>query len=238
MSEKQVIRVYVDERERASYVPRLLTKLGIYVVYKQLSIGDYLVSDEVIIERKTVEDLIRSTFDGRLFDQAKRMGEAYTTPILIVEGELSLIEKITSRRKQVLSALATVALDYGLKLFYTRSQDETAELISLIARRVQAPRPVRIVVHRKPKLSTLEEWQLYIVQSLPYVGPKTAYKLLEKFGTVERIFTASSAELSKIEGIGENKARMIVKIIKTPFTKGQQSKRILSLSDYVELHNE
>lgn len=233
MNERSFVRVYVDERERSSFVPRMLTKLGVYVVFKQLSVGDYLVSEDTVIERKTVEDLVRSVFDGRLFDQAKRISEVYATPILLVEGDVSLVSRVTSRRKQVTSALMSIMLDYGFKVVYTKSQEETAEVIAFIARKLQQPRPTRIVIHKKPKLSTIDEWQLYIVQSLPYVGPKTAYRLLSRFGSVEKVFTASAAELSRIEGIGESKARMIVRVLKTPFMREQGGKRV-SLQEFVE----
>ena len=231
MSQRQ-LRVYVDERERASNVPQYLSKMGIYVLYKQLSVGDYLVGEEVVIERKSVEDLVKSVFDGRLFEQAKRLSEAYTTPIIIVEGDLGKISFITSRRKQVNAALTAVSLDYNIRILYSASVKESAELIALIARKAQSSAPTRMVIHKKPRLSSITEWQLYIAQSLPYVGPRTALRLLERFGTLERIFTASASELSKIEGIGDSKARMIVRILKTPFSPSIPKKREVSLDEF------
>ena len=48
--------------------------------------------------------------------------------------------------------------------------------------------------------------------------------MLEKFGTPLRVFTASSTELSKIEGLGDARAKKIKKMLdrikdETEFTK-------------------
>ena len=61
------IRIVVDEREKNSQVPDLLRMMGVFVDYEQLAVGDYIVSSETIIERKTIHDLINSVYDGRLF---------------------------------------------------------------------------------------------------------------------------------------------------------------------------
>ena len=61
------VRIVADEREKNSQVPNLLKIMGVFVDYEQLAVGDYIVSSETVIERKTVYDLISSVYDGRLF---------------------------------------------------------------------------------------------------------------------------------------------------------------------------
>ena len=61
------VRIVADEREKNSQVPNLLKSMGVFVDYEQLAVGDYIVSSETVIERKTVYDLISSVYDGRLF---------------------------------------------------------------------------------------------------------------------------------------------------------------------------
>ncbi|MGH9999625.1 MAG: ERCC4 domain-containing protein, partial [Nitrososphaeraceae archaeon] len=48
------IRIVADEREKNSRVPNLLKLSGVFVDYKQLAVGDYIVSPETVIERKTI----------------------------------------------------------------------------------------------------------------------------------------------------------------------------------------
>src|SRR5215472_11114691 len=82
-----MIRVIADQRERPSGVPKELQRIGVMVDYRVLDVADYLVRDYAI-ERKSSRDFVSSLFSGRLFDQAHRMGEAYQTSMLIVEGSI------------------------------------------------------------------------------------------------------------------------------------------------------
>ncbi len=216
-------RVYVDTREYQSPVPEKLARLGVIVVKKELDVGDYLVSESIVVERKTVEDLMRSVYDGRLFEQGRRLGETYSMPILLVEGDPSLIYSKTSRHKQVAAALLAVSLDYGVIPVYSRDPSETAELIAWLAKRAQEEKRERIVIRRKPRLSGLAEWQLYLVQGLPYVGPKLAIRLLRRFKTPQAIFNAGFSELSRVSGIGEKRATFILKVLRTPYEAARKA---------------
>jgi ERCC4-type nuclease len=64
---------------------------------------------------------------------------------------------------------------------------------------------------RKPKRQ--KNRQLFILQSLPQVGPKLAKRLLTHFDSIEAVFTASEKELIKVEGIGQEKALKIREIL-------------------------
>ena len=57
------LRIIIDERERKSGIPKLLQKIGINVEVKRLPIGDYIVSHETVVERKSISDFISSIFD-------------------------------------------------------------------------------------------------------------------------------------------------------------------------------
>ena len=63
------VRVVADERERNSRIPELVREAGASVDFAQLPVGDYIVSPEEVVERKTVRDLISSIYDGRLYIQ-------------------------------------------------------------------------------------------------------------------------------------------------------------------------
>ena len=43
----------------------------------RLATGDYLIDDEVLVERKTVADFAASLVDGRLFPQAARLAQSH-----------------------------------------------------------------------------------------------------------------------------------------------------------------
>ena len=86
------LRIIIDERERKSGIPKLLKDIGVNVEIKTLPIGDYIVSHETVVERKSINDLIASIFDGRLFDQCNRLKEHFQFPIILLEGNVDEIE--------------------------------------------------------------------------------------------------------------------------------------------------
>lgn len=59
-------RVIVDVREFRSSLPSLLHASGVEVVPVTLTIGDYVLSPEICVERKSIPDLISSFNSGRL----------------------------------------------------------------------------------------------------------------------------------------------------------------------------
>ncbi len=81
-------RIVVDEREKRSGIPDLLRQAGAVIDFAQLKVGDYIVSPETAIERKTIQDLLHSVYDGRLFVQCSQLNEHYIKPVLIVEGNI------------------------------------------------------------------------------------------------------------------------------------------------------
>ena len=80
------------------------------------------------------------------------------------------------------------------------------------------------------KSNDLEKQQLSSLCSLPGVGEKFAVRMLEKFGTPLKVFTATTAELTKVEGLGEVRAKKIKKILES------QSK-FLKTSNQKTLHD-
>lgn len=218
-------RIYADIREEKSGIPALLESMGVIVVRKQLPMGDYLLGEDTVVERKTSWDYAKSLFDGRLFEQASRLSEHYSNVYLIVEGPL-VPRRYRGRERQLYASLAALTAEYGIRVVHTGGPQETAYFLEALVRKLGVEGQ-RIVVHRKQRLGDVREWQLYIVQSFPGVGPRTAERILEYFGTLERFCTASIAELSRIEGLGEKKASEIKRVLVTPYRRVKQRTKTL-----------
>ena len=155
-------RVIVDEREKGSEVPKYLKRLGLHIVYQLLPVGDYLISPKCAVERKTAEDFVKSIYDGRLFEQLRKLTDEYETAILLVEGDLYSLVDISTRPRSLLGALAYAALGFGAHVFQTPSPRYTAELIATIALHGEYVRPAAPipVPKRKLRARTLEELSL------------------------------------------------------------------------------
>ena len=65
----QTPRVIVDMREFRSDLPPMLHQRGIDIEPVTLEVGDYLLSDDLCVERKSLSDLIGSLNSGRLYTQ-------------------------------------------------------------------------------------------------------------------------------------------------------------------------
>ncbi|RLF84323.1 DEAD/DEAH box helicase, partial [Thermococci archaeon] len=214
------IVIYIDSRELKSQVPKVLKELGAHLEIKTLDVGDYIVSEDVAIERKAANDFIQSIIDGRLFDQAKRLKEAYARPVIIIEGEVYGIRNI--HPNAIRGALAALTVDWEIPVLFAKDAGEVASYIYLIAKREQEERKKEVAVRSEKKALTLAERQRLIVEGLPYVSATLAKRLLKHFGSVERVFMAKESELMQVEGIGEKIAREIRKVITAPYEEKEE----------------
>jgi DNA excision repair protein ERCC-4 len=98
-------RIVVDERERRSGIPDLLRQAGALIDFAQLKVGDYVVSPKTAIERKTIQDLLNSIYDGRLFVQCSQLNEHYAKPVLIVEGNIVDLMDIPEEQEEDIGEL-------------------------------------------------------------------------------------------------------------------------------------
>lgn len=78
-------RVVVDVREFRSSLPSLCHGRNMVVVPCMLTVGDYVLTPNICVERKSIKDLISSFQDGRLFNQAETMFQYYKNPMLLIE---------------------------------------------------------------------------------------------------------------------------------------------------------
>ena len=209
--QNQELVVYVDSREGNSKVIRALDTIGVKVKVNTMAVADYQVSEEVAIERKTAKDFVDSIVDKRLFKQARMMMEEFKKPIMILEGDDFYSGFINPNA--IRGAMTSIALDYGISIIPTRTAEDTAAMIKRIATREQKgeKRSIQIRTERKPQ--NLWEQQLFIIESLPGIGPVHAKRLLEHFGTVRKVLEADEKKLQEVEGIGKKTAKNIREVI-------------------------
>ncbi|KAI0794969.1 hypothetical protein C8Q75DRAFT_748299 [Abortiporus biennis] len=80
-------RVIVDMREFRSSLPSLLHASNLLVVPVTLTVGDYILTPDICVERKSIPDLVSSFNSGRLYTQCELMSVHYKQPILLIEWE-------------------------------------------------------------------------------------------------------------------------------------------------------
>lgn len=212
--DSEKIKIIVDYREAKNEVFSNLKCFDAHIIQDQLKIGDYICSDRVCIERKTVYDFIESMIDQRIFKQASDMLSCFERPLFIIEGnpQFLFLER-DIHPNAVRGILAALAIDYRIPLIWTKDAKETAHQIYWIARREQVNEKRSIAIRCPAKTENLSEQQEFLVAGLPFVNTKLSKKLLQTFKTPKRIFTAKPETLMKVEGIGEKKAKKIWEVL-------------------------
>lgn len=154
-------RVVVDVREFRSSLPSLLHGRSNMVVPCMLTVGDYVLTPNICIERKSVKDLISSFKNGRLFNQAETMLQHYKSPMLLIEFEqnksftldsfgtdhtTATLSSSGSDAKDVQSKITLLTLAFPrLKVIWSSSPYQTAEIFEELKKQQVEPDPIRAV---------------------------------------------------------------------------------------------
>ncbi len=215
------IGIVADQRELDSTIARdLSTREGIDTRLKTLDVGDYVLSDRVAVERKSVADFLDTLTGGdrSIFEQVGDMARYYARPVVIVEGE-GLYEERNVHPNAIRGALASLAVDFGASVLRTTDESDTADLLAVIAGREQDTADREISVHGEKSSKTLAEQQEYVVGAIADIGPVTARSLLAEFGSVEGVLTAREDDLTAAEGVGEVTAERIREVVGSEYDR-------------------
>jgi len=214
------VEIVADQRELDSTIARdLSTREGIETRLETLAVGDYVLSDRVVVERKTVEDFLDTLTGGdrSMFEQVGDAARNYSRPVVIVEGG-DLYGERNVHPKAIHGALASLAIDFGASVMQSADEAETADLLEVIATREQEQEDREVSVHGEKQSKTLTEQQEYVVASIAEVGPVTARALLSDLGSVEAVMTADEEALLEVEGIGPVTAERIREVVSSSYS--------------------
>lgn len=151
---KEPPRIIVDHREFRSSLPGLIHAKFITLVPLMLTVGDFVLSPRICVERKSVTDLISSFKDGRLYTQCEAMFRYYEQPCLLIEfdesksfslepfseapgygGATSIAGTVTSTetaklmQEKIQTKLVILLLHFPrLKIIWSSSPSQTAEI--------------------------------------------------------------------------------------------------------------
>ena len=215
----QAHSLLVDHRELGSELAaRLVADPAWSVDFVQLDIGDYLIDDRILIERKSLVDLVASIKDGRLFRQSLRLAAVIGLSsrrgvakncALLIEGSAVDLRNSKMSGASLRAALATVSLFLGVPVLRSTNAAESAQLLESSAKQyatIASGGLPRKGVRPKGKRGL----QLHLLQGLPGIGPERAARLLDHFGSVRAVVAADAAALRAVPGIGPSCARKIV----------------------------
>lgn len=192
-----------------------------------------------IVERKEIGDLVGSLQEGRFWNQlrnlhivAKDLLNEYGIPmypILVIEGnEYKQMRKARGklRYNQWIGILAGIA-EMGIGIIKTGSFDGTINALKVLDRRTgKNAGKYRSVTIKKEQFSTIDEEAVYVLSVVKGIGPKKAFKLLEKYGSVYNVIQLDKDVLMK--ELGKKTGEHLYEVIHFEFKRNKR------LSEFVK----
>jgi ERCC4-type nuclease len=147
-----IIKVDVREQELLEQINQLVLFIPIFkqikVISEALPLGDFIIADEkedkIIIERKTINDLLASIKDGRYDEQSYRLNglnQHNHNIIYLIEGDVNRVNRFKSDNKteKLTAYSAMFSLNYfkGFSVFRSFSAEESALIICNMAYKLE-----------------------------------------------------------------------------------------------------
>jgi Fanconi anemia group M protein len=218
---KAYLEVVVDSREAttAKHVVDELKRLGVSVRVEFLEAGDYVISRDVAVERKTVSDFVSTLTKRNLFEQLDKLKSSFSKPMLILEGDISSIPMMSSiSMNAVLGALASIAR-MGVSVLPSPSPSTTARLIASLARQERkTEQQVRVRV-KPAKKEDIGEEQVFFMCGLPMIGRERAEAILRVYRTPLEALKRVDGWSKIVDGIGETIVKRVKEVLETPFKR-------------------
>lgn len=221
-------RVVVDVREFRSSLPSLLHGRNLNVIPCMLTVGDYILSPNICIERKSISDLISSFKDGRLYNQAETMFQHYKSPMLLIEFDqnksftLEPFADLSGNLRSVnpneapsdlQSKIVLLTLAFPrLRVIWSSSPYQTAEIFENLKTQEPEPDPIAAVragldkdMNAEDQAFNLEPHEMLGV--VPGVTPQNLKNLTLKTENVREVANMTIEELDPL--IGKEAARKV-----------------------------
>uniref|UniRef100_A0AAR2K1B7 DNA repair endonuclease XPF n=1 Tax=Pygocentrus nattereri TaxID=42514 RepID=A0AAR2K1B7_PYGNA len=216
-------RVIVDMREFRSELPSLLHRRGLDIEPVTLEVGDYILTSNICVERKSVSDLIGSLQSGRLYTQCLSMSRFYRQPVLLIEFDpakpFSLVARSDMRQEMsandITSKLTLLTLHFPrLRLLWCPSPHATAELFQELKH--GRPEPEAAAAQAVTAESDMVEESADLYNAGPYdflirmpgVNVKNFRGLVKHAANLAELLTLSQEKLSEILGSTSNAKKL------------------------------
>lgn len=223
--------VVVDIREFRSALPSLLHGRNMQIVPCQLTVGDYVLTPEIAVERKSISDLISSFKSGRLFNQAETMLQHYKYPFLLIEfdqnksftldpfadltSSLSNLKLPDSETKDLQSKIVLLTLAFPrLKIIWSSSPYQTAQIFEELKKKQEEPDPLKAVRiglqdEEDEGERTFNTAPQDLLRTIPGVNNKNASRLFLEARDIREV---ANMELSQLDGlVGREVGRQVVR---------------------------
>ncbi|HLE75402.1 MAG TPA: ERCC4 domain-containing protein [Candidatus Bathyarchaeia archaeon] len=211
--------IIVDSREAstAAKIVKGLIERGVNVKTANLEKGDYILSDQCAVERKTVQDFVYTLTRRYLFEQLFRLKEAYPKSLILLEGYLPIIYKFSHIQPVAIWGAMFNLAKNGIAIVNTTSYKETIDFLYVAARQEQIVEKRIPTVHAFKKCDTLTDSQIYFVASLPNIGREKAVAILRSYQTPLNALINVDDWSKTVHGLGPVISNKVKEVLGTPF---------------------
>jgi ERCC4-type nuclease len=201
---------------------------NIKINIEQLDIGDIHIVNQytnIVIERKTITDMLSSIKDGRYKEQKKRMMDNYDDILYIIENDCVL-----STDNKLSSAYINTMIRDKIPIIFSSCINETLNIIIKIYNKLyEIPdrfkksdsQFIDCIKTKTKKIENIDKKTCFILQlsQIPNINVKIAKIIAENHSSMkEFILTLNDWEnpieyLEALPGIGTNKAKKIIEFL-------------------------
>eukprot|EP00061_Rhincodon_typus_P014017 g40774.t1 len=205
-------------REFRSELPSLIHRRGIDIEPVTLEVGDYILTPDICVERKSVSDLIGSLNKGRLYTQCITMSRYYKRPVLLIEFDPNKPFSLNFRGSahqdisinDLTSKLTLLTLHFPrLRLLWCPSPHVAAELFEeLKQNRPEPDAAAAVAVSGDSEM--VSESDRYnpgpqdFLLKMPGVNTKNCRALMNHVRSIAELVTLSQERLAEILGNANN----------------------------------
>lgn len=213
-------RIICDMREFRSSLTGLLHARSVDVVPAQLTVGDYILTPNICVERKSVSDLIGSFKNGRLFHQVEMMLEHYKNPMLLIEfGDTKsfTLEQFSDLSHSAAAAamgtpdlqskIVMLTLHFPkLRIIWSSSPYQTAEIFDELKKQQEEPDPYTAVkigleAGEDPETGrTYNQDPMDMIRNVPGVTEKNLVTLSLNVGSVRELSNMDEDDICRLLG--------------------------------------
>ena len=194
------MELIIDNREK---IKDMFKDDSLKIINSNLELGDYILKykdqNVLVIERKTIADLMASIKDGRLREQKKRLLSNYPKDriLYIIEGQI--VDSKFINKNIIISSIINTIIRDKITILMTKSSSETVNFIELTAKKIQKQglsfmnstdsigyddNIISNLQTQKKSNITKEICQKMMLCSIPSVSSKISERLMLNFGNL------------------------------------------------------
>ncbi|XP_036062429.1 Fanconi anemia group M protein homolog [Onychomys torridus] len=211
--------ILVDSREITSgleVISSLRTVHGLQVEVCPLNGCDYIVSNRMAVERKSLSEMLNNGSKKKFIEQIQRLQSMFQRICVIVEKDREKAGDTSRmfRRTKCYDSLLTALVGAGIRILFSSGQEETADLLKELSL-VEQRKNVGIHVPAVLNPSRCEPLQFYL--SIPSTSYVTALNMCHRFPSVKKMANSSPEEISTYAQVTHQKAEEIYRYIHYTF---------------------